>query len=441
MHPGAMQAMKEAALGWTRRIERRVRVALIVAGGGLLAFNLARIIRAPIGDFHNHWQLGYNLLRGASLYPSVAECPSHYSNPYPPFWAMAHAPLTLFSAHVAQIIVFLPMYIGSLSLLVWTLFHLTRGHLPLDGQRQFWAFTIAMLVALQFLSRDMAECGVNIGLVALAWFAVYAWTRHRDWLGGASLGLAIALKMTAGLFVPYFLWKRQWKIASTAILFALIFTIAPVVVRGPTRFATDLSEWFDVLRAGNTGNPSVGVLGPEPIGNFALRPALARLITNGPVATSEPVTTNLLSLPPKVASAVIYFIKLSLLLAFACMIGRSVGDRRTLAVVYECAGVSLLMLLLSPITWGHHCVGTLPALYLICATAFYYGGLPRWMLIPAGYVLLTLIFNRAIVGRHLSFVMTGYSIVTWEILALLVLTLGCRSLAVRRQAPVPTPSR
>jgi len=201
--------MKEAALGWTRRIERRVRVALIVAGGGLLAFNLARIIRAPIGDFHNHWQLGYNLLTGASLYPSVAECPSHYSNPYPPFWAMAHAPLTLFSAHVAQIIVFLPMYIGSLSLLVWTLFHLTRGHLPLDGQRQFWAFTIAMLVALPFLSRDMAECGVNIGLVALAWFAVYAWTRHRDWLGGASLGLAIALKMTAGLFVPYFLWKRQ----------------------------------------------------------------------------------------------------------------------------------------------------------------------------------------------------------------------------------------
>src|SRR5438046_4943156 len=83
--------MKEAALGWTRRIERTVRVALIVAGGGLLAFNLARIIRAPIGDFHNHWQLGYNLLRGASLYPSVAECPSHYSNPYPPFWAMAHA--------------------------------------------------------------------------------------------------------------------------------------------------------------------------------------------------------------------------------------------------------------------------------------------------------------------------------------------------------------
>src|SRR5438067_12305511 len=125
-----MQAMKEAALVRTRPIETWVRVAVLVAGRGLLDFNLARIIRAPVGDFHNHWQLGYNLLRGASLYPSVAECPSHYSNTYPPFWPMAHAPLTLFSAHVAQIIVFLPMYIGSLSLLLLTLFHLTRSHLP-----------------------------------------------------------------------------------------------------------------------------------------------------------------------------------------------------------------------------------------------------------------------------------------------------------------------
>src|SRR5207237_4617253 len=197
---------------------------------------------------------------------------------------------------------------------------LPQPHLPLDRTREFWATALAMLIAVQFLARDMAECGVNIALVGLAWFAIYAWTRHRDWLGGASLGLAIALKMTAALFVPYFLWKRQWKIASAAILFALIFTIAPVVVRGPTRFATDLSEWFDVLRAGNTGNPSIGVLGPEPIGNFALRPALARLITNGPVATSEPVAADLLSLPPKVASAVIYFIKFSLLLGFSCII-------------------------------------------------------------------------------------------------------------------------
>jgi hypothetical protein len=90
------------------------------------------------------------------------------------------------------------------------------------------------------------------------------------------------------------------------------------------------------------------------------------------------------------------------------------------------------MLLLSPITWGHHCVGALPALYLIFRTAFYYRSLPRWMLVPLGYVILALGFNRAIIGKQLSLLLSAYSVVTWEILALLVLTLGYRSLALSR---------
>ena len=92
------------------------------------------------------------------------------------------------------------------------------------------------------------------------------------------------------------------------------------------------------------------------------------------------------------------------------------------------------MLLLSPITWGHHCVGTLPALYLIFRTAFYYQSLPGWMLVPLGYVILALGFNRAIIGKQLSLWLSSYSVVTWQILALLVLTLGCRSWQARRRA-------
>src|SRR3989440_2924919 len=239
--------MKLPSYDWSPPIERAARTGLIVIGLGLLLFNFLRIIIRPIGDFHYHWQLGLDLLNGRSLYLGPGGRPPEYPNPYPPFWAMVYAPLTMVSAHVAQILVFLPLYLGSLGLLVWTLHRLTQRHLPLDRTREFWGTALAMLVALQFLARDMAECGVNIALVALAWFAIYAWTQHRGWLGGASLGLAIALKMTAGLFVPYFFWKRQWKIAGAATLFAITFTLAPVLVRGPTVFAEDLRQWFNVV--------------------------------------------------------------------------------------------------------------------------------------------------------------------------------------------------
>ena len=244
-------------------------------------------------------------MNGHSLYLGPGGQPPDYPNPYPPFWAMAHAPLTIVSAHLAQILVFLPLYLGSLSLLLWVLRHLTQPHLPLDRTREFWATALAMLVAIQFLARDLAECGVNILLIALAWFGIYAWTRHRDWLGGASLGLAIALKMTAALFVPYFLWKRQWKIAGAATVFAILFSLMPILVRGPTLFATDLRQWVAVVRGIGSENPSRHVLGQESTRNFALRPALARLIDEH--SGNE----------TRAASVLIYVIELSLLIGFA----------------------------------------------------------------------------------------------------------------------------
>ena len=169
--------MKLPLFHWTRRLERAARAGLILIGLGLLLFNFVRIIVRPIGDFHYHWQLGNDLLNGRSLYLGPGGRPPDYPNPYPPFWAMVHAPLTIFSAHLAQILVFLPLYLGSLGLLLWILHRLTQPHLPLDRTREFWATALAMLIAVQFLARDMAECGINIALVGLAWFAIYAWTR------------------------------------------------------------------------------------------------------------------------------------------------------------------------------------------------------------------------------------------------------------------------
>src|SRR5437868_12008925 len=301
--------MKLPLFHWTRRIERAARAGLILIGLGLLLFNFVRIIVRPTGDFHYHWQLGNDLLNGRSLYLGPGGGAPNYPNPYPPFWAMVHAPLTIFSAHLAQILLFLPLYLGSLGLLLWTLHRLTQPHLPLDRTREFWATALAMLIAVQFLARDMAECGVNIALVGLAWFAIYAWTRHRDWLGGASLGLAIALKMTAALFVPYFLWKRQWKMAGAATGFAILFSIAPVLIRGPSLFAEDLRQWVTVVRGIGSEDASLHVIGQEATRNFSLRPTLTRLMVTAAGHRVDPYGANLLSQASPATAVLVYFVE------------------------------------------------------------------------------------------------------------------------------------
>lgn len=415
----------------TSPLVRGFKIFLILLGVGLLVFNQIRIIGKPIGDFHNHWNLGYNLLHGRSLYLGRGfETPAE-RNPYPPFWAMAHAPLTIVSAHTAQIVLFLPLYLGALFTLLWTLHRLIDPPFPLSRDARWWATALAMLIALQFLSRDLSECGANIWLVAFSWLAIYAWTCGKDWLGGASLGLAIALKMTAGLFVPYFLWKRQWRIAAAAAMFAAVFSVSPILVRGPTRFAQDVREWLDVVSQGRTGNPLVGVLGDEPTSNFSMRPAIGRLVMPSPPDEDIPVAVNLLSLEPKTASMLVTAIELFLVLSFAWIVRGRADDRGNVSLLYEFAGVSLLILLLSPITWGHHCVGTLPALLLIFTTAIYLRRLPTWMLPLLAYVVLSLALNRAFVGKRISLIMSSLSVVTWEIACLLILTLGYRSLMRR----------
>src|SRR5438105_10418766 len=139
--------MKLPSFHLSPRIERAARIGLILIGVGLLTFNFVRIILGAIGDFHYHWQLGSDLVNGRSLYLGPGGQPPDYPNPYPPFWAMAYAPLTIVSAHLAQILVFLPLYLGSLGLLLWTLHRLTQPHLPLDRTREFVSTALAMIIS------------------------------------------------------------------------------------------------------------------------------------------------------------------------------------------------------------------------------------------------------------------------------------------------------
>jgi hypothetical protein len=87
------------------------------------------------------------------------------------------------------------------------------------------------------------------------------------------------------------------------------------------------------------------------------------------------------------------------------------------------------MLLLSPITWGQHCVALLPAWYLVSATCLTLGRLPRWMLAAiGGYAVMVLLLARDLVGRKWSLLLGSYHLETVSMLALLAVLIGCSAL-------------
>jgi hypothetical protein len=285
-------------------------------------------------------------------------------------------------------------------------------------------------LSLRFLTRDLIDCGQNTAIVLIAWSGVWCWTRRHDLPAGILLGLATALKWTPGLFIAYFAWKRQWKTVIVGLVSTALFTVAPAIRQGPHFYLAHMSTWAAGAWAGAIDpDPSRGVLGEEHFKNISLRPALARFLMRLPPGhvgrVNHPLYFDFFDLPPPVAGLIIKSTLAALLLGFAWLFRGRITSRNETGVVWECACLSLLILLFSPITWRNHCVAVLPACYLLSHLALERRGLPRWMTgLMVFYVAAVPLLNRDLLGAKTSFLLDSYHILTWAVLALLAATVG-----------------
>lgn len=395
----------------TRRRWRRLAIGLAVA---VLVSQWVRVVLQPEGDFYLHWIFGKRLRLGGFLYATGMHVP------YPPFWAVASAPLSWLPLRPMRALAY-PLGLVPLAALLVMLHRLVRDRWPLTGDRLFWATTVGLVLGSRFLIRELPECGANLAIVALAWGGFTLWARRRDVLGGISLGAAIALKCTPALFVAYFAWKRQWRMAIASICAALAFSVAPVLWMGPTAFTNHVRFWAtNVLHGALEPHPLRGILGDEEPYNLSLRPAIGRYLVHLPPShKGYPWRLDLLDLSPVVAGHVAKGLMLGLVAAVALTMSRRVERRDGLAVVWEAAAVAILMLLLSPITWRQHGVAVLPACLLIARQRAHHG-IPRAMRrLVAIYVVLVLVLDRGLIGQALTLRLDSLGVTAWALLALL----------------------
>jgi hypothetical protein len=420
---------------WKERLAPRERQLQRLAIGVAAIVFVVQWIRAVAklddGDFFLHWKFATRFVHHEWLYADGLHIP------YPPFWAMAWSPIAAVSLAAAKTLVY-PLSLAALAALLYVLDKLTSRWLPLHGSRLFWATTLALALISRFLVRELPECGPNLLLLALSWLAVYLWTRRQDWLAGGCLGLATAMKCTPALFIAYFAWKRQWKLAVTSTVAAGLFTLAPALWQGPTDYSRHLQFWLANVRASAGQNdPSRGVLGEEELKNLSLRPAAARFLMRLPAnhisRVDHPAYLEFLDFSPPTADRIIKLLLLALVAAAAWAFRGPVADRGGLTIVWECAGVSTLILLLSPITWSQHCVALLPAFYLVSRSALVRGKPPEWMIhVLTVYVVVNLLLNRGLIGRDWTMLLGSYHLPTLTFLGVLAVVIGC----ARRESQV-----
>lgn len=418
-----------ANIDWPGALARRQRGLQRLAIGAAVVVFVVQWVRAVSklddGDFFLHWKFASRFVRHDFLYADGLHIP------YPPFWAMAWSPIAAFSLAVAKTLAY-PLSLVALAGLLCLLDRLTRRRWPLDGAKLFWATALSLALVSRFLVRELPECGPNLLLLALTWLAVYLWTQRRDGLAGGFLGLAAAMKCTPALFIAYFAWKRQWKMAVSSCVAAVLFTLAPALWQGPADYEQHLRIWLANIRSSAAlADPSRGVLGEEELKNLSLRPAAARFLMRLPDGhisrVDHPAYLEFLDLSPAMADRIAKLILLALLAAAAWTLRGRIHDRDNPAVLWECAAVSILILLLSPITWSQHCVGLLPAFYLISRSAFAQGRPRGWVnAILASYAVVNLLLNRGLIGRDWTMLLASYHLPTISFLGVLAVVVARR---------------
>lgn len=281
---------------------------------------------------HDQWQVdvqvyregAISVLQGRPIYDQMTQPPQLLPFTYPPVAALLAVPLALVPFEVAAWGWVVAQLVANLAI-VWFAWYRVRE------RAGAWAPVLVGIVAAGFLWTQPVGDGIRFAQVnaflVLACLVDLRRPRLRPLLRvppGTLVGIAMAIKLTPGVFVVHYLLCRRWREAWTAITVATFVSVVAWLVLPQASF----TFWGGAL-----ADPSR--LGPnESAANQAFRATLLRRGLEGAELT-------LAWIPWIVVVGTIVF--------WVAHRAWRQGDW-----VAETAAVGLASFLLSPVAWVHH---------------------------------------------------------------------------------------
>lgn len=259
---------------------------------------------------------------------------SKYGFTYPTFAALLMAPMAVVPWGVAVAVHVVLTAGATLAVLYW----LAK---PVVDRLRWpawfgWSLVVILTAAFEPVRETFSFGQINLILLFLVLADVRFLLAPGRRFAGVGIGLAAAIKLTPGIFVLYLLVTRRWRAAAVATGAAAAATLVTFAIAP----ATSRAFWFDALR----DTDRVGSL--SFISNQSLRGVTARLNPDHP--------STLLWLLTVVAALATWYWRVS----------RARSD-----LAGGIALTAVLGCLLSPVTWVHHLVWLIPALFLMLERA------------------------------------------------------------------------
>lgn len=372
-------------------------------------------------------QPGAYLQSLAEKYPWASDAINHYMPRIPKFGVRA-------VAYVLALFALLAVF------RMWRQIAQGRESVPLNID--YAAGMLAVFLLLPYVLRDLDECGLQIFLLFFLSAAGFALVRGKPILSGFWLGTAIQYKVAPLLFVPFLIWKRQWRATFATAGFVVLWGLAPALFLGMDATIKAHREWFDTIAKVNTTKEAYPSLqereAPKPQ-NLSLMAVLARYLETypqgHPLHLDHPWFRQFGNLEPTQAFYAVRGILLAacLLLAWRWRHGWQSGNLSS-NLPGEWACVTMLASLLAPQCWKQHLVVVLPAAFLVLRHELANQSWMRWRFgVFAAIAALVVCGRQELVGRELAIVLMSYKLDSFASLATMAMTL-----LLPRPKPTPT---
>lgn len=265
-----------------------------------------------------------------------------------PFLRFSHA-----NQHIAWTLCKFPIVIA---IALFTLALIHRAGITLKPLALILLLAAWLWPVLGDIQEGQTNLLMLLPLVAGLWAAGRE-TRTADGLAGLLLALAVAIKVTPLVFLPYFLWRRRWASALAMTLgLALWFVVIPALALGWSQNLRWESQWFHIMIL-PFARTDVPVLMGESLASF-----LTKLLRHVPAFLSDKSGTsvahfiNIADLPASLVAWIIRLTLLSIIAAGLWWMRRPLVSLRSRRFLYESAALACFMLWASSWTLVAHYV-------------------------------------------------------------------------------------
>lgn len=196
-------------------------------------------------DFPVYYSAGQSLLQGRTdLYTADFALGPVMDYRYPPFFLVAFTPLWLVTYPVAAYL----WHLLGVTLIWVSACCLNRLIIDVSppgksaGIARAWVVTF--FAVAQYYVMILHYGNVHLLAVCLMFIALYMVTRRKEMIPALFLAVAVTIKITPVLILPYFAITRRWKFLGLTIGFVVLLNLAPATYFGFSKNVKLIGDWY-----------------------------------------------------------------------------------------------------------------------------------------------------------------------------------------------------